>query len=366
MFGDISISIIICFFIHCGSKMVNYYYNFYHIYRYLDTYQKLNYFKNIKLIKYLNKYTKIKNFFIYYILIPTIKLNYIIISLFTSMLYSLCEKDFENFIAKRGMMINLNKSRTNIDNHNPAIYNKNVLEELNTDKKIQDESTENLKINLDNDNSDNDNSNNDNSNNDNSDNDNNLINLESKISKIIDFSQTSLTNQTNLINQTNSSNYSDNLEFLNMKELDFKDELKLIDNKNKPKSKDKDDKVDKVYKVDKYTKLNLKNDEEDISNYIVIDKESNNTKTSIKITNTKPDNNLEIIETIRIDEIDFGENINNIFNEINSGKKEQTILSVNENNNKINISNKLSNLNSNSGINPSTYPKKLIKIGKKK
>ena len=46
MYCDIILALFTGFFIYFGTKFVNYYYNFYHIYRYLDSYQKLSYFKN--------------------------------------------------------------------------------------------------------------------------------------------------------------------------------------------------------------------------------------------------------------------------------------------------------------------------------
>ncbi len=98
MFYDMFIAISAIFFIHFGTKLVNFYFNFYHIYKYLDSYQKLNYFKKNDIILFLSKSKNFKNIIIYYLLIPIIKINYLIISLFTSVLYTLCEDDFNNFL----------------------------------------------------------------------------------------------------------------------------------------------------------------------------------------------------------------------------------------------------------------------------
>ena len=43
-----------------GTKLINYYYNFYHIYNYLDNEQKLGYFKSNYLIGSISKYPIIK------------------------------------------------------------------------------------------------------------------------------------------------------------------------------------------------------------------------------------------------------------------------------------------------------------------
>lgn len=51
-FKDVLIIITIIFIIKFGTGIINYYYNFYHIYKYLNYEQKVEYFKNINITKY--------------------------------------------------------------------------------------------------------------------------------------------------------------------------------------------------------------------------------------------------------------------------------------------------------------------------
>ena len=82
----------IIIFILLGTKFINFYYNFFHIYKYLDNDQKIMYFKNNFLINYIIKNQKLKIILSMYILTPLIKINYLIISTLICLLYSLCEK----------------------------------------------------------------------------------------------------------------------------------------------------------------------------------------------------------------------------------------------------------------------------------
>ena len=86
------LSFIIFIFIYFATKYVNYYYKFYHIYKYLDIEQKHEYFTNYTLVYLLSLNTSIKTFVIQYVLIPIIKLNYMGISVIIALLYSLYEK----------------------------------------------------------------------------------------------------------------------------------------------------------------------------------------------------------------------------------------------------------------------------------
>ena len=96
--NDCIISIIILGIIFFGTKLVNYYYNFYHIYNYLDYEQKLGYFKSTNLINLISKYPIVKKIIVYYFLIPIIKLNYLFISTFITLLYSLCYFEFKKIL----------------------------------------------------------------------------------------------------------------------------------------------------------------------------------------------------------------------------------------------------------------------------
>ena len=96
--NDCIISIIILGIIFFGTKLVNYYYNFYHIYNYLDYEQKLGYFKSTNLINLISKYPIVKKIIVYYFLIPIIKFNYLFISTFITLLYSLCYFEFKKIL----------------------------------------------------------------------------------------------------------------------------------------------------------------------------------------------------------------------------------------------------------------------------
>lgn len=99
--NDCIISIIILGIIFFGTKLVNYYYNFYHIYNYLDYEQKLGYFKSTNLINLISKYPIVKKIIVYYFLIPIIKLNYLFISTFITLLYSLCYFEFKKILKEQ-------------------------------------------------------------------------------------------------------------------------------------------------------------------------------------------------------------------------------------------------------------------------
>ena len=104
-----------------GTKFVNYYYNFYHIYTYLDYEQKLSYFKNTYLINMVSKYSVVKKITVHYILIPIIKINYIIILVFITLLYSLCFNEFKKYIKKKNIFNITNIKDLQIDENDLEI-----------------------------------------------------------------------------------------------------------------------------------------------------------------------------------------------------------------------------------------------------
>ena len=85
-----------------GTKFVNYYYNFFYMYKQLDYNQKFKYFSNNSLIKLIGKNQKLKNFVSIYILTPFIKLNYLIISTLIYLLYALCDCELDNILLQNG------------------------------------------------------------------------------------------------------------------------------------------------------------------------------------------------------------------------------------------------------------------------
>ena len=109
--NDFIQSLIILLIILYGTKLINYYYNFYHIYNYLDYEQKLGYFKSNYLINLISKYNVVKKIIVHYFLIPIIKLNYLFISIFITLLYSLCYFELKKIL--REQYIKKNKHKRN-------------------------------------------------------------------------------------------------------------------------------------------------------------------------------------------------------------------------------------------------------------
>jgi hypothetical protein len=83
-------------------KMINLYINFYKVCKNLDADERIKFFNNKYIIVIISKFTIIKNIYIFYILIPTIKINYFILSIFISLIHSLCEIEYDDFMEKNG------------------------------------------------------------------------------------------------------------------------------------------------------------------------------------------------------------------------------------------------------------------------
>jgi hypothetical protein len=86
-------------------KMIKLYYNFYNVCKQLDTDERIKFFYNKFLVNIISKFNITKNIFIFYILIPTIKINYFILSIFISLIHSLCEFEYDLFMKKNGFSI---------------------------------------------------------------------------------------------------------------------------------------------------------------------------------------------------------------------------------------------------------------------
>ncbi len=336
MYSDIILAFITGFFIYFGTKFVNYYYNFYHIYRYLDSYQKLNYFKNISVINYLNKNIDIKKKIIYYFFIPLIKLNYLVISLFVSIVYSLCEEEFTDYLQKRNLVLTsdtINNS-ANLDIINPT----NISNENNKDNKLESEtksskySQSELLINHDYLNT------------------LNTLNVDSKKEKNSSDSgfgsrSRSRSEEINdhnylMLNKYNTSTSSENsIGTNNIGKEKRKNNSKSIDNLESPEvnnqyQMDISNELDLLKPIKTNTIINDTNEQEDnenIDNYIVtnetkfkpigiIGKNNNIIKPlnmdenifNLNSNSNSNSNTNNIIETIRIDEIDFGDNLSNV------------------------------------------------------
>jgi hypothetical protein len=83
-------------------KITKLYINFYKISKNLNTDERIKFFNNKYIVAIISKYNFIKHIFIFYILIPTIKINYFILSIFISLIHSLCEMEYDDFMEKNG------------------------------------------------------------------------------------------------------------------------------------------------------------------------------------------------------------------------------------------------------------------------
>lgn len=308
-----------------GTKFVNYYYKFYHMLKYLDIDQKFNYFKINTIVNLISYNEKIKNFIIYYVLIPIIKLNYISISLFTSLLNSLCEKDVDNFfnkineseIIKINPITNLNSNVIlNIDNMVKTMI-PNTIKIIKNNEPISDTlfiyndvvAETNNKIYLLNDKSD-------------------LINDQSIIlndeTNLPNDEIDLLNNGTNLINEQCVTN----INLLNLSDTKYKlfQEKNIVTNNyinNNIMNQFPDNDNLNDYLVNTDTKVinllsnNINTDVFDTNNYLsnikTINSELKDTDDNfkniadlIKLSNNKSEE-TNIIETINIDDIDFGD-----------------------------------------------------------
>jgi hypothetical protein len=394
--NDIIQSTIILIIIIYGTKLTNYYYNFYHIYNYLDYEQKLGYFKYNYLVNLISKYVFIKKIIVYYFLIPIIKLNYLFISIFITLFYSLCYNEFKKIISeqpkkkyknKKNLEIILSETSNDINNSSNLnnINTTNDIIQINNDNSINDIDIQN----------DIDTQNDVEQKNSNFDTDIKIfkneiydvdkigIDYDNGILNIIEFiSDTNLKNtyiQTdkNNILQSESESESKEQELDNKNEIfinnqinnnDFKlnllDEIDLlkinkethnkyndtndINNTNVIDDDDLDNYINNNnivsviknnnmnYNINNDYNIDYNNDyniDNDINKYLIVDKEIKNVNSSIS-------QNEELNETINLDEIDFGMKIENL--NINSVKN-NSVVKI-ENNTK----------------------KKIIKIGKKK
>ncbi len=325
MYCDIILALFTGFFIYFGTKFVNYYYNFYHIYRYLDSYQKLNYFKNISIINYLNKNIDVKKKIIYYFFIPLIKLNYLIISLFVSIVYSLCEDDFTEYLQKKNLVLTSSNTNSNTT-HDDNIKETNTNTNTNTNTYNQSEllinhdflntlNRDNIKE-----------SNNYESGEKNNDNYMMLNKYSSSSENSIGSIGSIESIGSNIISKDKKKNNFKNIdnfdspspEVNNQYELDISNELDLL----------------KPFGTKNNIVLNEQEDNENIDNYIMLNEAKSNTNTNINteskfksigiigknnniiktVNGLDKNNESNIIETIRIDEIDFGDNLSNILN----------------------------------------------------
>ena len=401
--NDFIQSLIVLLIISYGTKLVNYYYNFYHIYSYLDYEQKQGYFKSNYLINLISEYTMIKKIIVHYILIPIIKLNYLFISIFITLLYSLCYFELKKILKEQYIKTHKHKK-------NKKKTYKMILTELSNNITNTNKQMTSLDINL--------------SNNSNNHNNTNLSTDETNLSK----DETNLLkDETNLsideiesrkyiVEKKNFKNdichldkigldYDDKIlnivEFMSVEE-ELKNSFKLdninndsftrcydvIENQSKENKQQEiglnsstNNKLNLLNEIDslktnnQHPYINPNMNEDNISNYIcdnINENESGNNK-----------NVNDIDEYLFVD--DKIENIskfisNNNINIKNTGK---SLMLINDKQNDLinledidfgfnfeNITNRKSNKESNKEINKSetiqVMEKKIIKIGKKK
>lgn len=335
MFVDILIALSAGLFIHFGTRVVNFYFNFYHIFKYLDSYQKLNYFKSNNLVLTLIKFTKVKNIIINYILIPIIKINYVIISIFTSILYTLCEDDFKLFLNKKGIDTNdikillktddvevsneeaSNCVKKSFESHLSIENQKNNVEEneIKESEEVNNQLQNGLLIN------------------------HNFIhkintNYDKEISDVIEL-ENSLRSKTSKVNSSNQNNLSSpgsststdsfgtnalvesksNMSNIsNTSNLNLMNEIEIINRKNLKQQNEIGDELLDNYIVSESSQIKKKELERSLNEF-----KNNINNSSIKILSEFNDKKIptspeikEQIETIQIDEIDFGINVNDM------------------------------------------------------
>lgn len=375
---DILICGILIGIIYFGTKFVNYYHNFYHIYSFLDNEQKFSYFKNTFIVNLISKNKFIKKFTIFYLLIPIVKLNYLFIQLFITLLYSLCHNEFNKVIQNHIQQEKNNKLKNSVINNLIQVdFSENYLSESKSNENDELEKNDELENNLHIDskvkiNDINLNSNlnldkvqevsdcdlnnikNDYENNLNINNINDIKNdYENNMTNIIDFisdinksnSKINLMNDINEINNINeindtSENYIDIDRYQNLinnsnqiinshnyksKSLNLLNELDLLksfkDSKTEIIEKNKEKKIE-------YTENNLDNE---LTDYLVIEELNLNNNNNIEKIKKK----YSDIETINIDDIDFS--VRNIEDLILQPLTKSENLDIKENKNKENI-----------------------------
>jgi hypothetical protein len=132
---NINICIGILFFVFL-IKIGNLYKNFYKICKKLDSDDRIKFFNNKYIVSMISKFYFIKQIFIFYILIPAIKINYFFLSIFISLIHSLCEIEYDNFMEKNGFSLTdfshdeIDKILNNNDDEKNELYN-NEINEIN-------------------------------------------------------------------------------------------------------------------------------------------------------------------------------------------------------------------------------------------
>jgi hypothetical protein len=231
-------------------KMINLYRNFYKVCKNLDTDERIKFFNNKYIVAIISKFGIVKNFFIFFILIPIIKFNYFILSIFISLIHSLCEMEYDDFMEKNGFSF--------------SDFSHDEIE------KILNNNDDDVFTN----------------------NDNNLIINNMDINLIRNDEKNKILEEKELLIDKKIEFYMKNKN--NLEKLD----INLIDNLD-------------VNLIDNYTKLES----------LILNNDLNfDFNTNLNIEELKKDMNFinEGIEVLKIDDIDFGDNLNTFFNNFNN------------------------------------------------
>ena len=296
--------ILIIILIILGTKFVNYYYNFFYIYKQLNNSEKIKYFSNVTLVKLISKNSRFKSFITIYVLTPLIKITYLIISTLIYLLYAICEYELDNillhnnFTSYKQDLINYD-----LDNQEPVInfvQNNNDGSNLN-DKLILPNNSPTIlkddvdlfmsKINLDDSLKD------------------NILKTDFSEENILKIFKKSDVFTSNII-EFNLTNIDNNVNY----------------NLDKNNANDTNDILDNLVKIENSINEDINNTNNDnLNDYIIEDYKIDDCVNEENFKEMKKPED-EQIETIAIEEIDFGEYMTNLIND--SDKKPELQVDI--------------------------------------
>jgi hypothetical protein len=293
-----------------GTKFINYSSKFFFLQKNLSFYDKINYFNIDYVTNFILKLdVRIQKIIIYYLLLPILKINYIFLAVITSTLFKFNQTYFDDIIKKQDILY---ANSQKLDGDHSDISN------------VEDVTDTNNYYNNDENDDKNDDNNNYNNNNNNNQNENNnifdsirMIKSGSKEnSSSNDLRSFQILNEIhdnydkNIVDQALDDNKTVGLLLNN--ELNLFEKNKNIINQN-----------NEIFRINEADEL----DENNINNYLINNNISSQNRLPIGVQQSISNEivNDEIIETIRIDEIDFGNIVNNI---IINEKKEEKVNSM--------------------------------------
>ena len=319
-----------------GTKFINYYYKFFYMYKQLNNYEKIKYFSNNSLVKIICQNLKIKTFFSVYILSPLIKINYLIITTLIYLLCALCDKQLDDILLQNGFN-NLNDS--NVYEESPIInFTENSeLQKLNEKINSSDDSPTSLKTDVD-----------------------FFMNTLKNVQD--NFSPKNI--QENIFSPKNIQeniflfDANEDMKIKDVNKLDKLIDFQIVtpeineETKNSNNNQNENDNlndflIEEIYDKFENEEIYDKFENEEIKDFIIKNKEEE------KINKINEIHEIhEINETISIEEVDFGDYVNNLINKDSERNENKVSGDYDENNEKIK---KINNM----------FPTK-IKIGKKR